>query len=322
MTTDVLLILGTIFVWAAAALLGLICFFTKKPHSSTPPSYGKLLPLGVANWEDIVDYNMFYVDKTSLLNSLITTKRKVFLARPQGMGKSLLCSMLADLLVNGTGDFKNTAIYDAWPDKNRYQVIKLSFGGLAGSDEIALRNSLKGLLVEAYLNAGFAQVKKLEFTATTLNRLLNHLSSISLKQRLVFLIDDWDYPLTANYDYPVRYQAVLAVLSEFYAWLNKLDHVRFILVTGQAHELSSKLVTCGDIRDISADPEYATVLGLTQDELELNYRPFIEAAAQRRGDSIEAVRAALEACVCVVSLENGAEVKLYNPRAVNRLLAP
>lgn len=322
MSTNVLLILGTAFVWAAAALLGVICFFSKKPKSSQSQSQATLLPVGVADWEDIVDFNMFYVDKTSLLNSLLSTKRKVFLARPQGMGKTLLCSMLADLFVYGTGDFKGTAVGADWPDNKRYQVIKLSFAGLAGQDEVALRNSLKGLLVEAYVNAGFAQVKKMEFAATTLNRLLGHLSSISLKNRLVFLIDDWDCPLTASYGYPVRYQAVLDVLSEFYAWLNKLNHVRFILVTGQAHELSSQLVTSGDIRDISADPAFATLLGFTPDELESHYAPFIEAAAQRRGESVEAVRATLEECASEISLEGGTQVKLYNPRAVNRLLAP
>lgn len=142
------------------------------------------------------------------------------------------------------------------------------------------------------------------------------------KNRLVFLIDDWDYPLTASYGYPVRYQAALDVLTEFYAWLNRLNHVRFILVTGQAHELSSQLVTCGDIRDISADPEYATLLGFTLDELESNYAPFIETAVQRRGESVEAVRAALEECASEISLEGDTKVKLYNPRAVNRLLAP
>ena len=117
-------------------------------------------------------------------------------------------------------------------------------------------------------------------------------------------------------------QLELDVLSEFYAWLNKLNHVRFILVTGQAHELSSQLVTSGDIRDISADPAFATLLGFTPDELESHYAPFIEAAAQRRGESVEAVRATLEECASEISLEGGTQVKLYNPRAVNRLLAP
>ena len=154
MSTDVLLILGTAFVWAAAVLLGVICFFSKKPKSSQPQSHATLLPVGVADWEDIVDYNMFFVDKTSLFKSLLMTKRKVFLARPQGMGKTLLCSMLADLFVYGTGDFKNTVVYGDWPDNKRNQVIRLSFGGMAGQDEVALRNSLKGLLVEAYVNAG------------------------------------------------------------------------------------------------------------------------------------------------------------------------
>ena len=81
-------------------------------------------------------------------------------------------------------------------------------------------------------------------------------------------------------------------------------------------------MTCGDIRDISADPEYVSLLGFTPEELESNYAPFIEAAAQRRGESVAAVRAALEECASEISLEGGTKVNLYNPRAVNRLLAP
>ena len=78
----------------------------------------KVLPTGISDWDDIRYYDMFFVDKTEKLKSLVKIKRKVFLSRPRRMGKSILCSMLAELFKNGvTADFLDTAIHGSWPEK-------------------------------------------------------------------------------------------------------------------------------------------------------------------------------------------------------------
>ena len=47
----------------------------------------KVLPTGISDWDDIRYYDLFFVDKTEKLKSLVQNKRKVFLARPHRMGK-------------------------------------------------------------------------------------------------------------------------------------------------------------------------------------------------------------------------------------------
>ena len=46
----------------------------------------KVLPTGISDWDDIRYYDMFFVDKTEKLKSLVKIKRKVFLSRPRRMG--------------------------------------------------------------------------------------------------------------------------------------------------------------------------------------------------------------------------------------------
>lgn len=95
----------------------------------------KVLPTGISDWDDIRYYDMFFVDKTEKLKSLVKIKRKVFLSRPRHMGKSILCSMLAELFSKGvTDDFRDTAIYHSWPEQCTYPVISISFINVSGND--------------------------------------------------------------------------------------------------------------------------------------------------------------------------------------------
>ena len=150
------------------------------------------LPLGFSSWSEIRANNFFFVDKTAKLADLVWDKRKVFFARPNGMGKTLLCSMLKELFAHGTQEFEDTAIYDEWPEAQCYPVISLSFTEIY-SDNFEL--ALKHALVAAFVEAGFEQAQSVAFTLE-LNAFLHHLDNLARDQQLVFLIDDWDSPLT------------------------------------------------------------------------------------------------------------------------------
>lgn len=159
----------------------------------------KVLPTGISDWDDIRYYDMFFVDKTEKLKSLVKIKRKVFLSRPRRMGKSILCSMLAELFKNGvTDDFLDTAIHGSWPEKRTYPVISISFINISGNDVKTFEYSLIDELVEAYKDAGFPEVEQFQSGTNSLDAFLKKLYSISNKHRLVLLIDEWDHPLSSN----------------------------------------------------------------------------------------------------------------------------
>ena len=100
--------------------------------------------------------------------------------------------MLKELFAHGTQEFEDTAIYDEWPEAQCYPVISLSFTEIY-SDNFEL--ALKHALVAAFVEAGFEQAQSVAFTLD-LNAFLHHLDNLARDQQLVFLIDDWDSPLT------------------------------------------------------------------------------------------------------------------------------
>ena len=54
----------------------------------------RLYPVGIQNFEDLRSRGYIYVDKTSLLYTMVQTGKYYFLSRPRRFGKSLMISTL------------------------------------------------------------------------------------------------------------------------------------------------------------------------------------------------------------------------------------
>ena len=280
------------------------------------------LPIGISNWQVIRDDKMFFVDKTALLGDLVTNQRKIFLSRPRRMGKSLLISSLKNLFTHGDKNFAGTAIYGNWPYSETYPVIHLSFNQVEGTDAYSYAQSLKGAITEAYRAAGFYQVEEFEQEELTLNRFLNKVGRISSEVRLVFLIDEWDYALSSNLNNATLFNEVLSVLKTFYSWLRGIDSTRFILITGIMRYNSVSLFSGQDIQDISMEPQWSSLLGLTHEELVTCYAPYIAEAARRLHLSDEQLIAQLKSYYDGFCFDYNASVHLYCPFAINKFFAP
>ena len=62
------------------------------------------IPVGISHWDMLTAGNYLVVDKTAKLKKLVS-QRSVCFARPQGFGKSTLCSMLYELFAHGKESF-------------------------------------------------------------------------------------------------------------------------------------------------------------------------------------------------------------------------
>lgn len=62
-------------------------------------------PLGISDWNTIHQQNLFFVDKTDKLINLLTPPPSVYCTRAPYMGKTLLMSMIRELLTNGDQNF-------------------------------------------------------------------------------------------------------------------------------------------------------------------------------------------------------------------------
>ena len=92
----------------------------------------KRIPYGIANYEQIVYDNYFFVDKTEYIRTLENYTKPVFL-RPRRFGKTLLCSILEcyyDVKRKDTFEtlFGHTDIgKNPTGEQNSYLVLRFNF---------------------------------------------------------------------------------------------------------------------------------------------------------------------------------------------------
>ena len=292
------------------------------------------LPVGISDWRGIYTTDKFFVDKTQKLLELVTDKTKVFLSRPRRMGKSTLVSMLKDLFTNGDKNFEGTAIYGQWPQEERYPVITLDFMEIEGDENAngdepsawaykeSFKKSLRYALAFAFQNAGFPEAQEFNKNAPDLDYFLKSLAQIAHKHRLVILIDEWDFPLSSNLDNEKIFNATLTVLRTFYKWLRNLEDPRFVLVTGIMRYREASLFTGQDIQDISMNPSWGSLLGITQYELVTYYATYIEQAAQHLQLSKDELLAKLKCHYDGFCFDKEARVQLYCPYSLNSFFEP
>ncbi len=224
-----------------------------------------------------------YVDKTEYIWNLVCADgEKYLLTRPRRFGKTLTVSILENFFQGNREPFRGLAIdskdYD-WP---QYPVIHFDLGGFAYNSVQDLEDALSELVKE---NACKYKVE-LEPAPSALmfRRLLRQLATGN--QRIVLLIDEYDKPIMRNLetDFVLEIQSKL---RDFYGIIKSFEQaLRFVFVTGVAKfSRTSFFSDLNNLRDISMVPEYATMLGYTQEEFEANFGPHIDQACEIRQTS-------------------------------------
>jgi hypothetical protein len=244
----------------------------------------KILPIGVQSYRSLQRDNCIYVDKTQHIHRLVTEGRMYFLSRPRRFGKSLLLSTLHELFLGSKDLFKETWIYDKWDWSKKNPVIHISFLSIPYTTmglEAGIRHYLLELLEEQGIdNKGL----------TDISLLFIHLIKELYKRsgQVVILIDEYDKPIIDHLEHNVIDKAKenQAVLGLFYGILKDMDnYIRLLFITGVSKftkvSLFSKL---NNLNDLTIDPNYATMMGYTQTELESNFADYIDEVAKKFPD--------------------------------------
>ena len=103
-------------------------------------------PIGIQDFESIINGSYTYVDKTALIYRLVTEGKIYFLSRPRRFGKSLLVSTL-DAYFKGKKElFKGLAIDELETEWAEYPVFHLDFNGEDFTDVGTLEKKLEKFL--------------------------------------------------------------------------------------------------------------------------------------------------------------------------------
>jgi hypothetical protein len=111
-------------------------------------------------------------------------------------------------------------------------------------------------------------------------------------RKVVVLIDEYDVPILDNLSEPTNVmEPIREFLQGFYRVLKASDeYLHFVFLTGISKFAKVSIFSAlNNLVDITMDSEYAAICGLTQDEVEDNFIPYIEQIAKENKASNQEV---------------------------------
>ena len=103
----------------------------------------KIYPVGIQSFEKIREGGYCYIDKTSLIYSLVKSGQYYFLSRPRRFGKSLLISTLEAYFLGKKELFKGLAMEGLEKDWTTHPVLHLDLNTQKYDTPEALNNVLE-----------------------------------------------------------------------------------------------------------------------------------------------------------------------------------
>jgi hypothetical protein len=238
----------------------------------------KNMPIGVQDFESLRNDGYLYVDKTALVYQLVTTGRYYFLSRPRRFGKSMLISTLHAYFSGKKELFEGLAIEKLEKDWIKYPVFHLDLNLIKKGDAKALDSTLNDSLCEWEELYG---TRESETTfALRFKGVIQRACQLT-GQRVVILVDEYDKPILQTIDDEMLQESFRATLKNFYGVLKSEDkNIQFAFLTGVTK--FGKVSVFSDLNnlyDISMDGVYASVCGITDEELDSVFIPYIKRLA-------------------------------------------
>lgn len=251
-------------------------------------TFERKLPIGIQTFSDIRTQGYLYVDKTALVWQIANAGKPFFLSRPRRFGKSLLISTFEAYFSGKKELFEGLAIekledrWEAYPvlhldlNAEKYDTVESLNAILSyqltqweaiygkGEDETTLSNRFKGIIQRAYELTG---------------------------KGVVVLVDEYDKPLLQAIHNNELLEEYRTILKAFYGTLKSKDScLRFVFLTGVTKfSQVSVFSDLNQLNDISMSKAYATICGLTKQELLDNFGPELEVLAEENDQSFDEV---------------------------------
>ncbi len=240
----------------------------------------KKLPIGIQTFKNIVDRECLYIDKTKHIYNLLNSGYILFLSRPRRFGKSLLLSTIEAIYTNQKELFKDYWIYNSdWQwEKEERPVIRLDMSTTQTHTSQELKESIKSNL-EDIIEKHNLEISLDRSIADIFKKIIIKLSK---KKQIVILIDEYDKPLIDNIKNLKVAQENKRILKDFYTILKaQEENIKFLLITGVS-KFSRVSVFSGlnNLTDLTMSPDFADLLGYTQEEVEKYFPEYIKKLAK------------------------------------------
>lgn len=236
----------------------------------------KRLPLGIQTFRKIIEDDYLYIDKTEDIYNLIQAGEVYFLSRPRRFGKSLLVSTLKEIFAGNRELFKGLYIYDKikW---QQHPVIHIDFSNITYNKSIEIFEDSFANYLDKIAAQYSAEIKP----GALKDKFYELIEKLSKINKVVVLVDEYDKPIIDFMREPEKAKANREVLRNFFGVLKGADSfLRFVFLTGVS-KFSKVSIFSGlnNLKDITLSPQFATILGITDQELQMQFKTHLETLA-------------------------------------------
>ena len=246
----------------------------------------KPLPVGIQTFSEVINRNCLYVDKTAYIPQMLNLSKYIFLSRPRRFGKSLLVSTLQSYFEGRKELFKGLYIEQVEKEWTEYPVVRLDMSSSKHMEKEQLENYLLNILGENEKRFGISANQREPNI-----RLSNLISSVYEKtgKQVVILIDEYDAPLLDVIHEKERLPILRQVMRNFYSPLKAADpYLKFVFITGITKFSQLSIFSeLNNLVNISMDAEFASICGITEEEVRTQMADYVDRLAEKKGWSHE-----------------------------------
>ena len=235
-------------------------------------------PIGIQTFSEIIRGGYLYVDKTDLVWQLAHYAKYIFLSRPRRFGKSLLSSTLHSYFAGQKELFEGLKIMELEQEWECYPVLHFDLSGAKHMPVKGVREELSRLLddIESIWGTNPRETTPGMRFAGMVNRVFKQTG-----RQVAVIIDEYDAPLLDVLHEDESLKDMREVMQEFYQRLKMLEpKIKFCFITGiTKFPQLSIFSTINNLTNVTMDSMFASICGITENELTTTLKPDVERLA-------------------------------------------
>ena len=278
------------------------------------------LPVGIQSFEEIRKQGCLYVDKTDIIWQLANRGKKYnYLSRPRRFGKSVLVDTLETYFMGKKELFEGLKIMQLETEWVKRPVIRLDMSQ-AGAEPESVRSYLDDVFNT--LETEYRIVVRQDSSLAVRFKNIIETAYNKTGLQVAILIDEYDSPLQHSWKTPYH-EACTAIYREVFAVLKSQDkYEKFVFITGITKFTQISLFSVlNNLSNISFEPEYAAICGITKKEVLRDFKPEINKLAEYEDWTFDEAVAQLTAYYDGYHFSRRNMVDVFNPFSLINALA-
>ena len=300
--------------------LGKKSYICKQKQEAMAETRNRRLPVGIQSFEEIREGGYLYVDKTDIVWQLANRGKKYnYLSRPRRFGKSVLVDTLEAYFLGKRELFEGLRIMELEREWVKRPVIRLDMSQ-AGAEPESVRSYLDNAFHNLETEYGIV-VRQESSLAVRFKNIIEGAYN-KTGQQVAILIDEYDSPLQHSWGTP-HHEACTSIYREVFAILKADDkYEKFVFITGITKFTQISLFSVlNNLSNISFEPEYAAICGITKEEMLRDFKPEIGKLAEHERRTFDEAVALLTAHYDGYHFSHDNMVDVFNPFSLINALA-